>query len=82
MSPTALKSFEDKLTQYFGLFKGTDASYSVRYQVKHLFDDLFHKHLLVVFGDKSSDKEGLRQYHDELLRNGATVMDVQYKRIG
>jgi hypothetical protein len=47
-----------------------------------LFDELFHKHLLVVFGDKSSDKEGLRQYHDEHLRNGATVIDVQYKRIG
>jgi hypothetical protein len=48
-----------------------------------LFDELFHKHLLVVFGDKSSDKEGLQQYHDKLLRNGAaTVVDVQYERIG
>jgi hypothetical protein len=77
MSPTAPKSFEDKLAQYFGLFKGTDASYSVRYQVKHLFDELFHKHLIVVFGDKSSNKEGLRQHHDKLLRNDATVLDVQ-----
>ena len=82
MSPNTPKSFEDKLTQYFSLFKGTDVSYSVRYQVKHLFDELFHSHLLVVFGDKSSNKEGLRQYHDELLHNGATVIDVQYKRIG
>jgi len=83
MSPAAPTSFEDKLTQYFSLFKGADISYSVRYQVKHLFDDLFHSHLLVVFGDKSSNKEGLWWYHDELLRNGAaTVMDVQYKRIG
>jgi len=83
MSPTASASFEDKLTHYASLFKGTDVSYSVRYQIKYLFDELFHNQLLVVYGDQiMSSKVGLRQYHDELLRNGETCVEVHYKRIG
>jgi hypothetical protein len=60
MTPTApTTTFQGKLTHYASLFSGKDdVSYSVRYQMKYLFDELFHNHILVVFGDGDDKRKG------------------------